>query len=389
MRETLKNAGSSCLITSSFDASLTSEAAAGCLDRLGVSPDLVILFVSSDYRPYLRQLTESVQIDGHANRIVGASAEGLYGVNLEHENASGVSMLFLKTPNTAISIESRSPGKPSSSPLDNKSVHASHLLFGNPLRTNLQSELKRINTDFPDSPTVGGLIRGGPHEEDLFLFNQDGILDEDALVIGFHGEVAMQPLVSQGCRPIGNPFVVTGALENEIFTIGRRDALSVLEETFASLNGVDRMSALGNIFAGLAITEAVEEFETGNFLIRSIVDADLEEGRIVLDSPVRVGQTLQFQLRDSDSASASLKRTCERAKTKVGGAFASLLFGGHRRGRFLFDCANHDAEIFYNTFGELPLSGCFTHGEIGPVAGRNFRHDQSLCAAVFCHPDLD
>ncbi len=387
MATSLHNATASCLVTASFDPLSVTDAVRGCRSRLGGRPDLAIVFVSSDYLSHLEELIEILQIDGHAAAIVGASAEGLYGVGVEHENASGISMLFMRFPDTSIDIQlgpADSGASFQSAPtLDGEVPPGGRLILGNPLHTDLSDQLKQFNTSLPKLPVVGGLIRGGPSPDDLFLFTELGPTVEASISIQFTGGVKLLPIVSQGCRPIGDPLVVTGASRNQILTMGRKEALSVLEETFDRLAEQERNDAVGNVFAGLAITETVDDFATGHFVIRHIVSADLAEGRLMLDSPARIGQTMQFQLRESGAATAALISECRRAKATGADPIGALFFGGYGRGRCLFGEANHDVSTFHDEFGEVPLSGIFTNGEIGPVAGRNFRHDHSLCCALF------
>ena len=48
-----------------------------------------------------------------------------------------------------------------------------------------------------------------------------------------HGPIKLRTVVSQGCRPIGRPFVVTKAEQNMIFELGGRRALEQLQELFS------------------------------------------------------------------------------------------------------------------------------------------------------------
>lgn len=143
-----------------------------------------------------------------------------------------------------------------------------------------------------------------------------------------------------------------------------------------------RLSAEGNIFAGLAVREEVEDFGTGDFVIRHIVGTDLSEGKLVLASPPRVGQTLQFQLRDAAVAEADLARHCQSIVSERGVPFAAFLCAGRGRGRRLHGEPDRDAAILKQHFGPIPTGGFFGNGEFAPVAGVNFRHDHSLCGAM-------
>jgi len=371
------NRASSCLVPAAFDVASVTEAVTGCRERLEGDPDVVVAFASSDYRRHIGELTEIVQIDGHAPLVVGASAEGLFGVGREHEGASGLSLLFLKLPDCRLTLSV------SAIPEVGEGTPDGCILLAHPLRTALGAELSALNGQCPGVPVAGGFATGGPEAEDLFLFTQDGVSGESCLALQFEGGVRLEGFTSQGCRPIGEPMVVTAASRNDVLTIGRRKAFAVLEETFGSLGAMERQRADGNVFAGLALTESVDDFSTGHFLIRHIIDADLEAGRLTLDSAARPGQTLQFQLRDAEAAAKEFERACRCARKRAASPFAALLFGGRERGRRLHGVPDRDAEIFQEAFGTLPMAGFFAHGEIGPVADRAFRHDHSVCGAVF------
>lgn len=375
------NRAVSCLLAPAGDGDSISRAAGECRERLGANPDLVIAFASSDHRPRLPIIIEALRLDGRAAKVVGASAEGLLGVGREWENASGLSLLFLSLPNTPVEIltcrrdleTSRHAG----------SAPAGFWLLADPLRCGTQGPLRDFNSRFPGVPAIGGMISGGPEERDLFLFTDEGLLDADFVAMSFGANVRIEPLVAQSCRPIGEPLVVTGSRAKVVHSIAGKKPYEVLEETFSSLDDALRHSAEGNIFAGLAVREEVDDFTTGDFVIRHIVGTDLREGHLVLDASPRVGQTLQFQLRDASVAKETLTRQTETIVSAHGFPFAALVCAGRGRGRRLHGSPDEDATILQAAFGPAPLAGFFGNGEFGPVAGANFRHDHSLCGALF------
>jgi small ligand-binding sensory domain FIST len=375
------NRAVSCLLAPAGDEDSVRRAAGECRERLGANPDLVIVFASSDHRPRLPGIIETLRLDGRAAKVVGASAEGLFGVGREWENASGLSLLFLSMPNTPIEILTCRRDLETSRLLD--TAPAGFCLLADPLRGGIQGPLRDFNTLFPGIPVIGGMISGGPSEEDLFLFDNRGPLAADFIAIGLGANVRIEPLVAQGCRPIGEPLVVTGSRGNIVHSIAGKKPFEVLEETFSSLDEALRHSAEGNIFAGLAVREEVEDFATGDFVIRHIVGTDLSEGRLVLDASPRVGQTLQFQLRDAAVAKETLTRQAEGIVATHGRPFATLVSAGRGRGRQLHGSPDEAATILQAAFGPAPLAGFFGNGEFGPVAGVNFRHDHSLCGAMF------
>ncbi|MEC5127189.1 FIST N-terminal domain-containing protein [Verrucomicrobiales bacterium BCK34] len=374
-----RNASASCLILSPFDEATITRGVGDCLEKLETNPDLVIAAVSSDYAEHLDDLIEILQIYGHATRIAGGSASGHFGVGRTSENASCLSLLFLSLPRTRIAI--------STGGTESHIAAAGHLFLYNPVAAEtatatFESTLRSFNTEAGGTPVIGGVISGGPDEEDLFLFTENGRIKSISLSIALTGGLRIIPVVSQSCKPIGEPLVVTEVDENEVISIARRKAFSVLEETFERLSWSDRIQADGNIFAGIAATESVDDFETGHFLIRPIIGADLADGRLKLSSPARAGQTIQFQMRDPAIAEADLRHHLGKVKEEHGKPFAGLLFGGRSRGVQLYGEPNQDAVTFRDKLGEFPLAGFFTHQEIGPIGGTVFRHDHSLCGAL-------
>ena len=176
---------------------------------------------------------------------------------------------------------------------------------------------------------------------------------------------------------------VTKAEDNIIFALGSRPAYHALETAFQSLSETERSHAQGNLFAGIASTEYVEDFRPGHFLIRNIIGADPDSGAVVIAGIPRVGQTVQYQLRDRQSAHVDLRRVLKQSATTIANPLASLLFSCSGRGAAFFGKPNHDSGMLAEIFGPHPSSGFFCNGEIGPVAGRNCVHGYTASCAIF------
>ncbi len=116
-----------------------------------------------------------------------------------------------------------------------------------------------------------------------------------------------------------------------------------------------------------------------------MVGADPESGAIAVGEEVEVGQTVQFHVRDADSADEDLRRTLERESTALGGrpAAGALLFTCNGRGSQLFSEPDHDAKLLATMLGEIPVAGFFCAGELGPVDGQNFLHGFTASIALF------
>jgi small ligand-binding sensory domain FIST len=133
---------------------------------------------------------------------------------------------------------------------------------------------------------------------------------------------------------------------------------------------------------GVVIDEYQAERGPGDFLIRGVIGVDPQTGAIVIGDEVTVGQTVQFHVRDADSADEDLRRTLERGvgDRPVSGA---LLFTCNGRGSRMFPDPDHDVGLVSKVAGDIPVAGFFCAGELGPVGGKNFLHGFTASIAAF------
>jgi small ligand-binding sensory domain FIST len=234
-------------------------------------------------------------------------------------------------------------------------------------------------------PSLGGLGSGGERGDEIFLVHNRSAAS-GAVALGLRGGVELQTLVSQGCRPIGEPLPITGVQRNFITSLGSRPAYEVLAETIEKLPTSVRARAAGNLFVGLAMSEYIDEFKTGDFLVRNLLGADPEHNAVAIGAYPRVGQTLQFQLRDAESADEELRHLAIERAAKGSRPFASLAFACNGRGRGLFGRPHHDAALLAAQLGSHPSAGFFCNGEIGPVGDQNFVHGYTASVALFTSP---
>jgi small ligand-binding sensory domain FIST len=194
----------------------------------------------------------------------------------------------------------------------------------------------------------------------------------------------IETIVSQGCRPIGSPYVVTEGEGQFIRELAGKPALSRLDEVAATL-GPDDITLINRsgLHLGRVIDEHKATFDRGDFLVRNVLGGDREHGAIAVNDVLEVGTTVQFHVRDAESAHLDLEQllTDRAAAPTPDGA---LLFTCNGRGRHLFRRPDHDAGLMADLLGPVPTSGMFSAGELGPVGGRNFLHGFTASIALFC-----
>jgi small ligand-binding sensory domain FIST len=130
------------------------------------------------------------------------------------------------------------------------------------------------------------------------------------------------------------------------------------------------------------IDEHRVDFGPGDFLIRNVLGADRQVGAIAVGDEVEVGATVQFQVRDADSAHDDLRTLLSRSEVD-GEARGALVFTCNGRGTHLFGSPHHDAREVADHLGNGSLAGMFCAGELGPVGGRSFLHGFTASVLLF------
>jgi small ligand-binding sensory domain FIST len=261
------------------------------------------------------------------------------------------------------------------------------LMICDPFTFPIGDLLTHLNQHVPGATVMGGMASGGLRLRQSRLF-LDGRVLSDGAVGASLPQAEVHALVAQGCRPVGNPYTTTRADGSVIFELGGRPPLERLREVAAALPAKDRELLAQGVQLGMLIDEYQTEPGQGDFLIRGIAGLDQESGAIAVGDEVMVGQTVQFHVRDADSADEDLRRTLERAAGALGTrrAAGALLFTCNGRGSRLFAGPDHDAGLLAEVLGKIPVAGFFCAGELGPVGGQNFLHAFTASIALFPGP---
>jgi small ligand-binding sensory domain FIST len=260
-----------------------------------------------------------------------------------------------------------------------------YLLLCDPFSFPADQLLEHLNDNVPGALVIGGMASGGAESHRSHLFFDDQVLSTGAVGASLTG-TGVDLLVSQGCRPIGNPYTVTRAEGNIIHELGGRPPFQRLQDLVTTLPEVDReLLAEGGLQVGQVIDEYRHEQRRGDFLVRSVVGADPGSGAVAVGGEVEVGQTVQFHVRDAASADEDLSEALERELSDLAGRAptGAVLFTCNGRGSRLFSEPDHDAALLAKVLGDIPVAGCFCAGEIGPVGGKNFLHGFTASIAVF------
>jgi small ligand-binding sensory domain FIST len=381
-------AGGALVLTGDAGAAARRAVAEARVALAGLPPSFAVLFASAHFFRSAEALVAAVAEETGQLPLIGCVAEAVAGGAREVESGAAVAlwlaadtgpvetfaMEFVRTPSGGAFGGYRfGPGGP-----------GVHLMICDPFTFPARDLLGHLNQHVPGAMVMGGIASGGLALRQSRLFLDGRVLPTGA--VGAHlPHAEVHPLVAQGCRPVGDPYTTTRADGNVIFELGGRPPLVRLQELAAALTGRERELLAQGVHLGMVINEYQAEPGQGDFLIRGIVGTDPESGAIVVGEQVEVGQTVQFHVRDADSADADLRRTLAREAAALGGrrAAGALLFTCNGRGSRLFPGPDHDAGLLAETLGAIPVAGFFCAGELGPVGGQNFLHTFTASIALF------
>jgi small ligand-binding sensory domain FIST len=373
---------------SRFASSLTYEsdpvAAAKALSTgvrrdLDAAVDLAVLFLSPHYGDGVGHLVSTVRESLLPRLMVGCTGEGVIGAGKEIETGAAAALWVARLPRTSLvplrltfsSVHDRftMTGWPDTIPATSASPPVL-ILFADPFSTPTQELLPLLENRYPGAIAIGGLAGGGrePGENQLIL---DGEIHDAGLVgVALSGGVSVSTVVSQGCRPIGERYIVTKADENVIHELGGMPALQRLQNIYQSLRSDERELAHRALHIGIAMDEHRERFERGDFLVRNLIGADQETGAMVIGDVAQEGQTVQFHVRDGRSAHEDLKDLLATSRTAgPSPARGALLFSCCGRGKGLFGRADHDVSVIEEHMGPIPVAGrTFLHGYTASIA---------------------
>ena len=356
--------------------------------------DLAMCFFSVHHLDAVADLARGLRERLAPRCLLGCVAETVIGNSQEIEQGPALSLWLgqWQAPVTAnsfhLTLEQTADG-PSvmgwPDALENASAERSAvLLLGDPFTFPADFFLERLNESSPGLRVMGGMASGIHGPGVCRLIQDDTIHDSGAVGVVLQGDLGLRPIVSQGCRPIGRHMVITRAQDNIILELGGKPPLVQLQQLWASLSPEEQALFEQGLHIGRVINEYRSDFQRGDFLVRNVIGLDRSSGALAITERVRVGQTVQFHVRDAATADedlrALLRLDVQAHEKKPAGA---LLFSCNGRGTRLFTQPDHDAGAVRAEAGEIPLAGFFAQGELGPVGGQNFIHGFTASVALF------
>ncbi len=389
------------------DSSTALQAATAELQRqLGdVAPDLVVAFASPHHADAYAALPSQIAAAFPRALLFGCSAAGVIGGGHEVEERPALSLTAASMPGVtlrALAFGGTPGGDATAEGVGADGVtdvvaagnawrtqvgvavedDPQFLLISDPYTFDSDAWVAGLDAAYPNGRKVGGLASGGRGPGQNALWSGDRMQRVGAVGVAMTGDIAVDTIVAQGCRPIGDPMPVTRSEGHIVRELGGKSAVGVMRALYEGLDKRDKDLFRHSLFVGLEMEEGNVEFR-GDFLVRNIVGVDPNTGALAVAAKVRQWQVIQFLLRDAKTAEHDLSAHLERFRgPKPDGA---LLFSCMGRGQTLFGRPDHDSDLFRARVGAVPLGGFFCNGEIGPVGGQTFVHGYTSAFGLFRH----
>jgi len=349
-------------------------------------PDLAIAFVTAAFDSAIDRLPQLLRPVLGDCLLFGCNAGGLIGGGSEEEEEPGVALLCGRLPDAALTTLhlEQATLPPLAASRENwwrlldlgPESEASFVLLVDPGTIDAEACARGIDRAYPGSAVIGGLASGMLEPGAARLLTNGEVHRSGAMLLALTGNVVIDPVLAQGCRPIGEPLFVTACEGNLISELDGRRPKELLTSLFETLDGADRGRFGDKLCIGLALPGPRQAVGVGDFLIRNVLGLDPDSGALWIGSRVTPNAIVQFHLRDGKTASDELETRLAASLEGHLPPQAALLFACAGRGRDLFGVSGHDSGTLRRMI-DIPVAGMFSAGEIAPIQGATFVHGYS------------
>jgi len=359
------------------------EIAGDILEQLAGEPaDLVAVFVSTHHLGALEDIATALDRLLEPRVMFGGGAVAIAGGEHEVEELPAISVFAASSPGAQLSparfvAVSTPDGAAVVGWPDDVDLAHTLLLFADPYSFAADAFAASVSDDEPRVQIIGGMASAAGRGGNRLLVGTE-VVNDGAVGVFVGSGLSVTAVVSQGCRPIGQPFTITKAAENVIEELAGAPAMERLAELAVAVDGSDRERIKHGLHVGLVIDEHKADFVRGDFLVRNVLGVYRDSGALAIGDVATVGRTVQFHVRDADAADEDLREMLVGAE--AGGI---LLFTCNGRGRSFFGGPDHDTGTIQEFLGPVPLAGAFCAGELGPVGDRNSVHGFTASLALF------
>lgn len=376
------------------------EAIAQGADRLlealgGREPDLVMVFVGQHYAAQFPALPGLLRREFDNATLFGCLGINVIGGGRECEDHPAVSLMGAVLPDVrirGIHLDQQDLPPTYAEPKQWQSAlqltdetPECLLLLADAFSFPSDGFLKGLDRALPSALKIGALASGVEQTNVPCLLLNDKVYASGVTLLSLSGNIKVDAIVAQGCRPVGEPMFANATHENLILELDGKIPREVLTDLYAKLSRADRKLFTDSLFIGVAMESQREQYRAGDFLVRTILGLDPHSGALWINSYVPKNSVVQLHLRDAQTSAFDLEQLLKhyRASPESSHASGALLLSCLGRGAQLYGHPDHDSNALRQYIGDVPIGGFFSNGEIGPVHGATHLHGFTSIFGVF------
>ena len=371
----------------------SAEAAHDVAESLAVSldgapADLVLVFFSPAHVAAADTVHQILMERLKPGCIMGGSARGVVTASHEHESGPVLSVVAARLPGVAVHPfilvgAGWAAAGEDATEFERNAPHAKGaelvIVLGDPFTLDVERVLHGFNRFAPGVRVVGGMASAGTSPGSNALMLNDWVAHEGGVAVALSGNLRVDVVVSQGCRPIGPALEVTRADVNMVMELDGQPALERAEQVLLELPESERERLKNGLYVGRPAKG--DASGRGDYLIRNLLGADRDRGVIAVGDRMTPREKIRFHVRDAETAREDLELLLspQAFDSRAG---AALLFACNGRGRGLYNAPDGDIGPLQEALGGVPVAGMFCAGEIGPVGEKNFLHGHTASIAI-------
>ncbi len=259
------------------------------------------------------------------------------------------------------------------------------LTFVDGLKVNVKEFFNGIDAAGNDPLLLCGALAGDNFIlGNTYQYFNDQILSDAASCVLISGNAKIEIGVSHGCVPIGLEKTITKAKANTVYEIDNKPAWEFFREYLDDSIKVFTKEIRTFLDLGVKLPDNMAT-EYDKYIIRAPLSQN-PDGSLNFATEIQEGTKVQLIRRNAEKISLGAKNLAERIKAKLGDKdpAAVLHIDCAARGKMFFgdDVKEKGIDVLQNAFGkEIPWLGLFSCGEIAPIRGVNYYHNQT---AILC-----
>lgn len=354
----------------------------------------VLLVFFSDYHTAQAQDLALAMVQAFPSAVcIGCNAAGVIGSSKLASSGASLSVTAGVLPGVKIQPLRFEAGVHDQSEVDwREELESAHgqephfLLLAQAMGFEAQALLGALDRSFPMSSKFGALIDVPAKAGGNQLILEGHVYQDAAIGLALSGNIRVDTLVAQSCKPIGAPMIVTSRTRNIIHRFDRGNPMEVFVDAVAELSPREQKLAHERMFVGIGVENRHAVYQAGDYLVRNIIGFNRTSGDLAVAAPLKDHAIVQFHLMDPVSADGEF----DQLLSDFAGALSlnsapqgALLFSGNGHNGERSDQALKEMDALRRHFKEICPGGIFSEGEIAPIGRTSCIHGYASSVTLF------